>query len=88
MALKEEFKEQIEELKIFIFNRIKPLKLNETSIHGTDFVVLTQSYISAINAGGVPIINDAWTEVIETQMKSAYEKALRHYSRDLKQYLS
>lgn len=26
--VKEEFHEQIEELKIFIFNRIKPLKLN------------------------------------------------------------
>ena len=32
--LKDEFIEQIEELKIFIFNRIKPIKMNGVSLKG------------------------------------------------------
>lgn len=43
--VKEDFLEQIEELKIFIFNRIKPIKLNGSSLKGTDYLILTNSYI-------------------------------------------
>jgi hypothetical protein len=49
--LKEEFLEQIEELKIFIFNRIRPQRMNGVAIKGSDYLILANSYISAINKG-------------------------------------
>lgn len=63
--VKDEFLEQIEELKIFIFNRIKSLKVRGVSLKSQDYIVLATSYINAINAGQIPTINDAWTEVVE-----------------------
>ena len=64
-SLKEEFIEQIEELKIFIFNRIKPMKMNAVALKGQDYIILANSYINSINKGSIPTINDAWTEVVE-----------------------
>lgn len=43
--IKEEFLEQIEELKIFIFNRIKPMKMNELALKSHDYLILANSYI-------------------------------------------
>lgn len=43
--VKEEFMEQIEELKIFIFNRIKPMRMNNVALKSQDYVVLANSYI-------------------------------------------
>ena len=86
LKLKPEFLDQIEELKIFIFNRIKPLRLGPISIKGQDYLVLINSYLSAINSGSVPTINDAWTEIVENQLKIAASKAQRVYSKELKNY--
>ena len=69
--IKEEFLEQIEELKIFIFNRIKSIKLNGMPLKGTDYLILTNSYIEAMNRGAIPVISDAWSSVVEEQLKSA-----------------
>ena len=65
VQIKDEFLEQIEELKIFIFNRIKPLRMNGVALKGQDYVILANSYLNAINKGSIPTINDAWTEVQE-----------------------
>ena len=45
VQVKEEFLEQIEELKIFIFNRIKPMKMNGVTLKSPDYLVLANSYI-------------------------------------------
>lgn len=63
--MKEEFLEQIEELKIFIFNRIKPQKMNGSSLKSNDYLTIANSYVNAINKGSIPTINDAWGEVVE-----------------------
>jgi hypothetical protein len=50
-------------------------------------VVMANSFIQALNKGGVPVITDAWTEVIEGQARTAIAKAKRHYQKELKQFL-
>ena len=85
--MKEEFLEQIEELKIFIFNRIKPIKLHGLSLKSQDYLILANNYITAINKGSIPTINDAWTEIVENQLKSAGSKALRQYQKELKSFM-
>jgi len=57
------------------------------SIRGADYVVMANSFIQALNKGGVPVITDAWTEVIEGQARTAIAKATRHYQKELKQFL-
>lgn len=79
--------EQIEELKIFMFNRIKPMRLNGTALKAQDYVILANSYLQAINKGGIPTINDAWTEVVENQLKQAVAKSCRMYQKELKAYI-
>jgi hypothetical protein len=77
--VKEEFLEQIEELKIFIFNRIKPQKMNGVSLKSADYLTVATSYITSINKGSIPTINDAWSEVVENQLKVVSNKAVRIY---------
>jgi hypothetical protein len=62
--------DQLEELKTFIFNRIKPLKLDLNSdsnfaLKSPDYLVMARAYIDALNKGAVPTISDAWTEIVE-----------------------
>jgi len=49
-------------------------------------LILANSYITSINNGSIPTINDAWTEVVENQLKQAFNKACRHYQKELKSY--
>eukprot|EP00347_Sterkiella_histriomuscorum_P012206 403369487 len=85
--IKEEFLDQIEELKIYIFNRIKPIKLNQVALKSQDYLILANSYIQSINKGSIPTINDAWTEVVENQLKQALNKACRLYQKEMKNYI-
>ena len=38
----------------------------QSPLRSQDFLTLAQSYITAINSGGVPTIVDAWTEIVES----------------------
>lgn len=69
-----------------MFNRIKPIRINGNSLKGTDYVILASSYTSAINNGSIPIINDAWTEVVENQLRQAIQRAYRMYTKEIKKY--
>lgn len=63
------------------------MKVNETVLRAQDYLVLANSYVQAINKGGIPTINDAWTEVVENQLKQALNKACRLYQKQMKNYI-
>ena len=46
-----------------------------------------QTYLTAINSGAIPTINDAWTEVVESQLKVAAAKAVRFYQKEMKAWV-
>ena len=49
------------------------------ALKSQDYLILANSYIQSINKGSIPTINDAWTEVVENQLKQALNKATRGY---------
>ena len=42
------------------------MRMNELALKSHDYLILANSYISSINLGSIPTINDAWTEVVES----------------------
>jgi hypothetical protein len=87
-GLKPEFSRKIEQLKVFIFNRIQPKKIDGVSLSGPEFLTLANTYITSINEGSIPNIPDAWTSVVETQTNSAGSLALKSYKRELHSFKS
>lgn len=43
--IKQEFLTQLDELKVFIFNRIKPMTMGSTTLRAGDYLILANSYI-------------------------------------------
>jgi len=60
--------------------------MSGVSLKAQDYLILANSYIQAINKGGIPTINDAWTEIIENQLKQGVNKSTRHYQKELKSF--
>ena len=40
-----------------------------------------------MNRGAIPTINDAWQEVLESQIKHSHAKALKYYQKEMKAYI-
>jgi hypothetical protein len=79
MPHNQELKDQIKELQIFIFNRIVPLKLNQVTIRGQDYLSMTQSYLNMLNTQKVPEIRVAFQEMTDNQLKIIVKKLFRQY---------
>lgn len=81
--MKPEFLEQLDELKTFIFNRIKPMQLElptaSVSLKASDYLVMARAYVDALNNGAVPTITDAWTEIVDSQARNVIAKATKNY---------
>lgn len=85
--LRPEFFEQVIMMRKRVLNRIKPKSLNNKNLTGEMYVGLIKSYISAINNGAVPNIENAWTYICKNEcMKATYE-AIETYDRVLKEIL-
>jgi hypothetical protein len=84
--LKPEFVRQIEELKNFILNQIQVKSIGDIMLSGGDYIQVVVKYIEAINEGAIPKIEDSWAAVIENQLSSGYERAIRSYEEDMKKF--
>jgi len=71
--LRPEFLEQMMALKKKIFKKVKPKSLNGQNLNGGMFLQVTKAYLEAINTGGVPNIENAWTYVVKQEAHKAME---------------
>ena len=55
------------QLRTKVFKRVKPKTLNERAITGETLLQLCHAYTEAINNGGVPCIESAWTYLCENE---------------------
>lgn len=62
-----EFVAQMKTLRSKIFKRVKPKSLSNTFITGDSLLELASAYVTAINNGGVPCIESAWTSVCKSE---------------------
>ncbi|CAN4084115.1 unnamed protein product [Withania somnifera] len=77
--LRPEFKEGIDALTRFIFERTKPKQFGATVMTGPIFARITQSFVDALNNGAVPTITSSWQSVEEAECQRAYDLAAETY---------
>lgn len=72
--LRSEFLEQVMILRKKILKNIKIKEFSGTSLLGDSLVSMVESYITAINAGVVPQINDLFTNICASEALKAVEE--------------
>ena len=81
--LRPEFIEQIMILRRKIINMIKPKMLNSKTLNGEMLLNLAESYVTAINNGAVPNIENAWTYICKSECRKALHLALEKYDANI-----
>jgi hypothetical protein len=68
-SLRPEFVNQAGMLRQHVFHQAaaRPSRVNGVELNGSMLGLLCQQYVTAINAGQVPVIQDAWTYVCDAQ---------------------
>ncbi|KAI5059872.1 hypothetical protein GOP47_0024292 [Adiantum capillus-veneris] len=79
--MRPEFRNGLETLTRFIFERTRPKHLGSTIMTGPLLAGLTQSFLDALNAGAVPTIATSWQNVEENECRRAYDVAIQTYAR-------
>jgi len=70
-----------------VLNRIKPKVINNRNLNGEMYVNLMKSYVSAINNGAVPNIENAWTYICKNECMKAMYDAMETYDKMIKEIL-
>jgi hypothetical protein len=71
-ALRPEFVEQMMDLRTKVLGRIKPKSLNGKDIDGGMLANLANIYVTAINQGTIPNIENAWSYICKNECQKAY----------------
>ena len=82
--LRSEFVEQVVELRRKVIENARVKTLNGTELSGEMLANLLVSYISAMNSGVVPTIENAWSYICKNQNSMAFEESKQVYTRILK----
>jgi len=81
--LRPEYRQQVNELKDFIFEKCVPKKLHGQNLNGPMLLELSQSYVEAINSGAVLTISTAWENVVTQECQKALATAMKTYEAKL-----
>lgn len=77
--LRPEFIEQVTDLRKRIFKQSRIKMLNGKMLTGEMMSGLLKNYVSAINEGAVPNIENAWTYICKSHCHKLFENCFRHY---------
>lgn len=84
--LKSSFKSEFMNLKKKVMKESQPKVIKGKRLNGPAVASLINSFVTAINDGAVPNINNAFESVIEEDIKHYYANALRLYETGLQEY--
>ena len=76
--------DQITQLRRRVINRIKPKTLNGKKLTGEMLYGLVESYVTSINQGIVPNIENAWSYICKSECHTAMTDALERFETDMK----
>ncbi|GMI72858.1 GUANYLATE-BINDING PROTEIN-LIKE 3 [Hibiscus trionum] len=77
--LRPEFRDGLDALTKFVFERTRPKQVGGTVMTGPVLIGITQSYLDALNNGAVPTISSSWQSVEEAECRRAYDSAAEIY---------
>ena len=86
--LRPEFSQQVTNLRKMVLNKMKPKTLNGQELNGEMFCTMTKCYIEAINAGAVPVIENAWSFVCKNECLKAMKNASEIYNKKMTEGLN
>ena len=72
-SLRPEFVQQVETVREKILNNVKVKELNGKVLNGNMLVELARQYVTAINNGSVPNIENAWSFICKSENNKAFE---------------
>lgn len=78
--VRDEFMEQVNALRVKIIEKCEPKVLNGTYMTSKMYLEMVKEYIRSINEGGVPVIQNAWENIIESECSRAFLSAKKNYS--------
>eukprot|EP01017_Pseudomicrothorax_dubius_P051387 TRINITY_DN9884_c0_g1_i3.p1 TRINITY_DN9884_c0_g1~~TRINITY_DN9884_c0_g1_i3.p1 ORF type:complete len:1087 (+),score=311.01 TRINITY_DN9884_c0_g1_i3:56-3316(+) len=76
-GLRPEFIDQMAKVRAKVMRKLRPKVLNGKYVTGPMLVELAKAYISAMNSGRVPNIENAWTYVVSSESHKNLEESLR-----------
>ncbi len=82
-AIRPEFSAQVNRIREKIFTKCGPKKLNGAYLSARMYVKMVEEYVRSINAGSVPMIQNAWQSVLENECLLAQENARQEYDQGL-----
>ncbi|KAJ8614420.1 hypothetical protein CTAYLR_000747 [Chrysophaeum taylorii] len=79
--LRPEFQAGLKTLKSKLYAALRPKAVNGRALTGAMLGTLAQTYVEALNSGGVPTISTAWDRVLQSQAAEAVAKAIDAYDK-------
>lgn len=73
--MRPEFVDQIQSLRHRVLEETRPKKVYGNKVTGSMLAQLCRYYASAMNDGGIPVIEDAWKTICESQTRRAHDHA-------------
>ena len=86
--LRPEFLVQVKQLQDQVLNNMKVKKFQGQEINGEIYITMIKSFITAVNAGAVPNIENTWSNICKVESYKALEESEKMYDKLLKQKLS
>lgn len=87
-SIRPEFNSQVNKIRNKIFTQCGPKKLNGTYLNSRMYLKMVAEYVKSINSGSVPMIQNAWQNVLENECVTALETAKETYDRAFAQRFS
>lgn len=85
--LRPEFSRQVIGLRRHILNKMRPKTMNNKVLTGAMYAELVRSYVSAINNGAVPNIENTWSLICKSECSKVMTAAIETYETLLKDVL-
>lgn len=81
--LRPEFVDQVAVLRNKVINNVKPKTLNNKLLDGEMLCKLIDSYVTAVNKGAVPNIENAWNYICKNECAKAFEDSIALYTKKI-----
>lgn len=85
--LRPEFYQQVMGLRNRLLSKMRPKTMNGKNISGEMLTSLMSSYLTAINEGSVPNIENAWNYLCQEQCEAAIGESMQVYEKNLNEQI-
>jgi hypothetical protein len=78
-TLRPEFVDGLRQIRSRLYTALGPKTLYGKALNGAMLATLAETYVDALNSGGVPVISTAWDRLVQMQTREAMQKGFDVY---------